>query len=325
MTREILSLLYLSRADVEAAAIDLGEIENAVGACFKARGEARATVPPKMAMHPPLGAVFHAMPAALHEPALAGIKWVGLSADNAARGLPHINSLMVVNDLATGVPAAIMDGTWITATRTAAVTAVGARHLARRDAASLGVIGCGVQAESNLDALRRGWPLTRLRAYSRSRVSAETFCARATAAGLDARVVDQPREAVAGLDIVVSTVPAAPGLTPFLDPEWLAPGAYVSAVDLARSWRADRLVRLDLLATDDREQTRAVAASGQAALQGPFHADLAELTTGRHPGRQSPLQRCMLIHPGFALADIAVADIVLRVARAKGLGTRLSL
>jgi ornithine cyclodeaminase/alanine dehydrogenase-like protein (mu-crystallin family) len=319
------SLLYLSAADVRAAGVSPDALRAAVAAVFaaKARGEAKAE--PKLSVAIAPGHFFQAMPGALLSSGVAGMKWVGVVPAGQTTG-PTISALIVLADLATGAPVAVMDGTWITGARTAAMTALAAGKLARADSATIGFVGCGIQARSHLEALRRVLPrLADVVAYSRSEASAERFAAEAREGGLAAETTRNPREAVEGLDVVVTTVPAAPGLAAFLDPAWLAPGAFASAVDLGRSWVADRLRSLDLLATDEHEQSRILGAAGKLAWGGPYHADLAGLVTGREPGRTDPGQRAMFLFAGHSLADLAAAEAVLDAARRRGIGTALPL
>ena len=113
------------------------------------------------------------MPGALSHPPLAMHKWVGLSDANAARDLPHLGSLVVLSDLASGMPLAVIDGTWITAARTAAVSTVAARRLARPDSKRIGFVGSGVQATGHLAALRwRLFPVAEVAVFSRAHDSA---------------------------------------------------------------------------------------------------------------------------------------------------------
>jgi len=162
-------------------------------------------------------------------------------------------------------------------------------------------------------------------AYSRTRASAERFAAVARAQGMQARSVDQPRDAVEGMDVVVTTVPEGTKVLEFLDPAWLTPGTFTAAVDLGRSWDRTGLRKLDILATDDHEQTRGLAEIGRMPYAGPYAADLAEMTSGAFAGRATPAQRAMFIFSGHALADLAVAQAVYEAALARELGIRLPL
>ena len=319
-------LLYLSRADVEATGVSLAEVEAAVEGVFADKAAGRVVTVPKTGFQPSEeSAHFISMPGSLRSPALAVHKWVGLSSGNAARGLPHLGGLIVLSELASGMPVAVMDGTWITAVRTGAVTAVAARRLARADSARIGFVGSGVQARSSLEALRRNFPIRDVRAFGVPDGHARAFAREAEAQGLAARVAEAPRHAVEGMDIVVTTVPASPGLEPFLSADWLAPGAFASLVDLGRSWRAEGFDTFDRMVTDDHQQTARLAADHSLPYGGPFHAELAELVCGSKPGRQSASERAVFLHPGLALPDMAVAAVVFEGAKARHLGTMLPL
>jgi ornithine cyclodeaminase/alanine dehydrogenase len=318
------SLLYLSEADVASAEIPLDRLRDAVAAVFaaQARGTAQAASKSVLTLGP--GHVFQAKPRVMRAEGLAGMKWIGVI-PAAPNGGQTISSLIVLSDLNSGAPVAVMGGDWITAVRTAAMTAIAAQKLARADSRSIGFLGCGVQARSHFDALRLVLPgLKELVACSRSAASAERFAAMARAAGLAARTRREPRQAVEGLDVVITTVPEGAEVLEFLDTAWVGPGAFVSAVDLARSWKRGTLRALDILATDEHEQTRTMTAAGRMTYAGPYEADLAELVSGSHRGRSSPAQRAMFNFSGHALADLAAAQIVYETAQNKGLGTRLA-
>jgi alanine dehydrogenase len=318
MSRE---LLYLSAEAVAKADVSLDALREACAAAYatKARGAVRAE--PKVAVTIARGHAVQAMPVALPEAALAALKWVTIA---PAEGRPTISALIVLSDLATGETLAVMDGGWITGARTAAMSALAAVRLARPDAASIGFVGCGLQARTHLAALRSVLPkLARVVAYSRTEAGAARFAAEARASGLAAETTNRARAAVEGLDVVVSSVPDAAGFSPFLDPAWLAPGAFASAVDLGRSWHASAIRGLDLVATDDHRQSEALGLAGKLAFAGPFDADLADLAAGAKPGRTSAAERAMFLFAGDALADLAAARLVYETARQRGLGVRL--
>ena len=134
---------YLSSADVEACGLGLADVELAVEAMFASKAEGRAVMKPKLALHAPEQALFLASPGVMDTPPYAGVKWVGV-ADNEACGLPHIAGLILLSDAETGMPVSVMDARWITGVRTAAITAVAARRLARPDSATIGFIACGL-------------------------------------------------------------------------------------------------------------------------------------------------------------------------------------
>ncbi|HYC12782.1 MAG TPA: hypothetical protein VEC75_00940, partial [Stellaceae bacterium] len=314
-------LLYLSESAVAEAGVSIDDIREACIAAYAARARGAVLGVPKTAVTIAPGHAFHAMPIARPDASLAALKWVGILPAVGASGAPSISALILISDVASGVPLAIMGGRWITAARTAALTAIAARHLARPDAGAIGFVGCGVQARSHLAALRRVLPrLRRVVAFSRSEASASAVAAEARAAGMEAETTRDPRAAIAGIDVAVTSVPAAPGLAPFLDPDWIAPGAFVSAVDLGRSWMPGPIARLEIVATDERHQSEALGREGKLATPGPFHADLAELVSGKATGRRDPRERAFFVFAGDALADLVAAHAVYKAALQRGLG-----
>ena len=130
---------------------------------------------------------------------------------------------------------------------------------------------------------------------------------------------------VEGMDVVITTVPEGAAKLEVLDTAWLAPGAFAGAVDLGRSWNRATLRGVDILATDEHEQSRALAAMGRMSFAGPYEADLAELTTSARPERTSDKQRTMFVFSGHALADLAAAQVVYETALERNLGVRLPL
>ena len=155
-------VLYLTQADVEAAGVTMAEVMEAVKVGFREHGEERVEMPPKPGVHSQPNAFIHAMPAWVPALGAVGVKWVGGYPENDRRGLPTITGLLILNDDETGLPVAIMDCIWITAKRTGAATALSAKHLARPESEVLGVLGCGVQGRSNVEALREVFPLRRV-------------------------------------------------------------------------------------------------------------------------------------------------------------------
>lgn len=155
------TLRYLSRQDVESLAIGMEEIIDAVGAALRERGEGTAEMPPKPGVHPRKDAFIHAMPAFLEGMGAAGLKWVSGFPQNLEKGLPYISGLFVLNDVQTGLPLSVMDCTWITGARTGAASAVAAKYLARPESATIGIVACGLQGRTNLEAMACVFPWKR--------------------------------------------------------------------------------------------------------------------------------------------------------------------
>ena len=321
-----MELLYLSRADVERVNLPMSAILAALEEMFREKGEGRTEMPPKPGIHPRPDAFIHAMPAFLPKSGAAGMKWVAGFPENQARGLPYISGLLVLNDPETGLPLAVMDCTWITAMRTGAATAVAAKHLARPESRSVGLLACGVQGRSNLQALDEVFALERVRAYDVRRDVAERFAEEMGGElDLDVTVVDSPRAAVEGLDLVVTSGPILKHPTPVIAAGWLAPGAFASAVDFDSYFQGAALREADRIVTDDLAQMEYYRSVGYFRETPRADSELAEIVCGKKPGRRRADERTIAINLGIALDDMATAIHVYRRARELGLGTVLPL
>lgn len=320
------SILYLARQDVEACQLPMREIIDALDAMFKEKGRGKTEMPPKPGIHTRPDAFIHAMPAYIPSLEAAGLKWVSGYPGNQAKGLPYISGLLILNDPDTGVPLAVMDCTWITAKRTGAATAVAARYLARPDSATAGIVACGVQGRSNLEALACLFPLRRVKAYDLHFEIAERY-AREMSQQLQLEIepVRTLAEAVQGLDLVVTSGPILKHPTPQIEAGWLAPGAFASPVDFDSCWQGAALREVDRLATDDRAQMGYYRQEGYFRDTPEPYADLGEIAAGLQPGRQSDAERTMSLNLGLALDDMATAIRVYHRARTLGLGHELPL
>jgi len=319
-------LLYLSRADVERVALDMGTIIRLLDAAFHEKGEGRVEMPPKPGVHPRPDAFIHAMPAYIPALRAAGVKWVSGFPGNQARGLPYISGLIVINDDDTGLPVAVMDCTWITGHRTGAATALAARHLARPDSGTVAILGCGLQGRTNLLALAELFPLTRVYAYDVSREAQQRYVAEMSRAlGLEVIGVTAPRDAVVAADLVVTCGPILKHPHGTIHADWLQPGAFASAVDFDTYWSPGALAQVDKIATDDRPQFDYYRHVGYFQHTPVPYASLEEIVTGRKPGREHDEERTMAMNLGLAMDDMAVAPEVYRRATAMQIGTWLEL
>lgn len=168
------------------------------------------------------------MPAYIPRLKSAGIKWVSGYPENYKLGLPYITGLLILNDSETGVPLCVMDCTWITAMRTGVATAVAAKHLARRDSETRGILGCGVQGRSNLEALLVILKdLRNVKAYDINRENLRRYVDEMTEKhGVNVIPVDSPREAVEGCDVVVTAGPIRKNPNPAIEASWFSDGGF---------------------------------------------------------------------------------------------------
>jgi ornithine cyclodeaminase/alanine dehydrogenase len=320
-------LLYLSQAEVIDVGLTMAEIIESMEVMFRAKGEGRTEMPPKPGIHPGGGDSFlHAMPACIPDLKSAGIKWVSAFPDNPSKGLPYISGLVIFNDFATGLPLAVMDCVWITAKRTGAASAISARHLARPESSVMGMLGCGVQGRSHVEAMNVLFPLKKVLAYDLSEDARKQFAAEMSSKfDLEVVPVSAPREAASGCDIVVTAGPMMKKPHATIQAGWLDEGAFASLVDYDSYWQPAAMHEADKFCTDDRAQFQSTRQGGYFPDIPTVHADLGELATGQKPGRETAQERTMTANLGLALNDMAVAPLLYQKAREKGIGTWLNL
>jgi ornithine cyclodeaminase/alanine dehydrogenase len=320
-------LLYLSKKDVEAVGLKMAEIIESLEITFRAKGEGRTEMPPKPGIHPGGADSFiHAMPAYIPDLKSAGIKWVSGFPENPEKGLPYITGLLILNDAETGLPISVMDCVWVTAKRTGAATAIAARYLARPDASVVGVLGCGVQGRSNVEALNVLFPLKKVKAYDVDEKAVAQYQKEIQSRfDLQVEPVAAPREAVSGCDMVVTAGPILKTPHATIQAGWLDDGAFASLVDFDSYWHPAAMHETVKFCTDDTPQLRSYQQMGYFQDIPEIHADLGELVTGQKPGRQTPAERTMTANLGLALDDMAVAPLLYQRAKEKGIGTWLPL
>lgn len=322
------AILYLTRDDIAGLGVGMDEVVAAVAAAFREKGEGRVVMPPKLSLHGEEGAFSQVMAAALPAAGGLGVKWVTIVPANAAAGLPTVNGLIVVTDPADGLPAAIMDASLITAWRTGAGVGVAARHLAREDADCVGVLGCGVQARAAVDALAVVLPALRaVRCFDVVEHAAARFsaCLRERHPGVECVVCRAPAEIGCGAGVVVSAITMADEVEPPLDADLLEDGALAVALDYDAAWSAAAMAACDRFYCDDTAQVLATKAAG-ARLQGipvEIAGDLGELAAGRTAGRRDASERLFCMNLGVAVEDVVTAGLVLKRARARGVGLEL--
>jgi ornithine cyclodeaminase/alanine dehydrogenase len=319
-------LLYLSRSDVEVVGPTATEMIELLEAMFRDKAEGRVQMPPKPGIHPAADAFIHAMPAFLPRAGAAGVKWISGYPGNRELDLPYISGLLILNDPDTGIPIAVMDATWITAMRTGAATAVAARHLARRDAQTVGILACGVQGRTNLEALLSVRRIRDVRAYDIDPAAAHRYADEMGARfGVTVTVVHRPREAVEGLDLVVTSGPILREPSPAIEAGWLSRGAFACALDFDSYWTPAAVRTADRFVTDDLPQLEYYRSLGFFRHIPAPDGDLAEIVAGNAPGRQSADEAILCMNLGLALEDVVVGKLIYDRAISLGIGVELDL
>jgi ornithine cyclodeaminase/alanine dehydrogenase len=320
------TLRYLSRQDVESLEIPMEEIIGVVEQALGEKGRGTAEMPPKPGVHPLPDAFIHAMPAFLGGLGAVGLKWVAGFPENPQQGLPYISGLFVLNDAETGLPLSVMDCSWITGVRTGAASAVAARYLARPDARTMGVVACGLQGRTNLEAMSCIFPLERAFAFDIDEKVSRAFAEEmGDKLELEVTPVDRVKDAVAGLDLVVTSGPILKDPTPSIPAGWLAPGSFACPLDFDSYWTAESMREVDRLATDDSAQLSYYRTVGYFTETPEPYADLGEIVTGQVPGREESGERTMSLNLGLAIEDVASARLIYHRAVEAGVGVDLPL
>lgn len=331
MTQPI-HLTWLNGPDVDQLKLTDTEILTAVEDGLRAQGEKKTVIEPRMHLIPDkaFNGHFNVLRGYIEPLGLAGVKIVGDYVNNYTLGLPSEMALLNLFDPRTGMPVAILDASAITDMRTGALTALGARHLARRNSKVLGHIGARGTAWWNVRLLNSIYDFDEIRIHSR-RPESRTAFARRLEQDLGKKIIvtDDWESCVRGADIVVEASRLnAP--TPLLKTEWIKPGAFVvpygtmSAVELSLTDMMDKLV------VDDWGQCkggmfgslRAHVEAGKLS-EHTLHAELGDIVAGTKPGRENDDETILFWHRGLSLSDIALGHTMLKKARALGIGQEL--
>jgi len=324
---------YLGATDVSACALTDDEILGAITASLRAQGDGRTVIEPRVHLIPEASAHghFNVLRGVVHPLGLAGVKVVGDFVDNYTRGLPSEMAMLNLFDPGTGMPIAVLNATSITDMRTGAVTAIGAKHLAKPTSSVLAHIGARGTAYWNVRLLDRLFDFDEIRVHSRRPESRSAFAARLTAdLGKPIVVTDDWESCVRGADIVVEASRLAEP-APLLKTEWIEPGALVvpygtmSAVELSLTDIMDKVV------VDDWGQCRKGLPFGalrehvdtDRLTEDNLHAELGQIVAGHRVGREHDGETILFWHRGLSLSDIALGHALLAKAGEIGVGQQL--
>ena len=334
MTSKV-EFIYLSQEDVRATGIGMPDVMRSVERVLALHDEGKVNLPSKVILD--LGererGRINAMPAHIGgDIEICGMKWIAGFPPNPVKfGIPRAHALIILNDSWTGVPLAIMDGTYISAMRTGAVTGVGAKYLANPDSEVVGIIGCGVQARTQIMALKAAIPsVKRLKGYDvRAEASKQLSTWASQELGIEAMAVGSAREAVEGSDMIATVTVAD---EPIVKDAWLKKGSFFSHVgsyqeeEEAVIFNADKVV-VDLWHEVLHRGTPLLAKLYHAGKirDEKIYANIGEIIRGKKPGRTNREERIFFSPLGLGSEDVAVASFVYQEAKKKGLGVTLKL
>ena len=306
-------LQHISYEECEQLGITTHDVVKSIEDLIRARLEDKMWNAPKAVIIPADGRYMMATLAACTDPPLLAVKSLVLNPRNVDQGLNIINGVVTLLNAETGTPLATIDGNWVTAIRTAGLSAVAATYMGRAQASVVAFIGCGVQALSHLNAFAELFPLKEIRALGRGTKNRDALCEAARAKGLKAIASTSAEEAVTGADLLVTSVTRELGREPFLDARWLRPGAFAAITDIAEPWMPETMPVFQRVVIDDLEQE---AASEPMVNPNLVKGDLSGLVQGKVPGRETQDEINAFVFRGLALGDLALAGLAYQRATA---------
>jgi ornithine cyclodeaminase len=328
-------LQIISKEEVKSA-LSMAQAIQAVKSAFAQLSKGHARVPIRTQLGIPLhDGVTLFMPAYLEETDELGMKMVSVFSGNIEQGLPIVNAIVTLIDPETGLPTAIIDGTYLTALRTGAASGAATDLLAKRGARTVAVLGTGVQGRTQLQAVSTVRPIERALVFDTRREAAEKFRSEMEEAGPPIppkiEVASTAKEAVSQADVVCT---ATTSTTPvFLDSD-VRPGTHINAIGSftpqMQELPAETVARA-LLVVDSREAVWAeagdliIAKKRGLITEASVHAEIGEIVSGTKPGRSSDDQVTLFKSVGNAVQDVSVGARILEEAKKKGLGTVVEL
>jgi ornithine cyclodeaminase/alanine dehydrogenase-like protein (mu-crystallin family) len=326
-----MQIRILGRSDIKAL-LPMADCIELMRTTMIAVSEGRARIPLRTVLPVSNGGLLGNMPGYLAEPECFGVKLLSLFPGNPAAGLSSHLGLVLLFEPKHGLPVALLDAAELTAIRTAAVSGLATRLLARQDAGDLAILGAGEQARSHLEAMLAVRPIRRLRVWSRTAAHAAAFAEEQAAAhGLDIEIAVSAQAAVEGADLIC-TVTGSP--EPILHGDWIAPGAHLNVVGASRIAAAEvdtTAVARSRFFVDFRGSAEHEAGELRRAIDAGavtfdhVLGEIGEVANGTVVGRASASDITLFKSLGVSAEDLAAAHYVLRRAEAEGIGQVVEL
>jgi len=317
--------LILSSPDIEKlitmpAALRIAE------QAFTAYGQGKIQMPAKIYLRlDKYQGDFRAMPAYLEGVEACGMKWVNVHPQNKKHGLPSVMALIIINDPKTGLPLAVMDGTYITNLRTGAAGGIAAKYLARENSSRVALVGCGAQAQTQLMALNEIFDIETVFLYDCLKSQPEIFLKKMRYLDLKMSAAKNIPDCLKNADIVVTTTPSR---RPIVKPEWIKNGTHINAIGADAPGKEELetgILKKAKVVVDDITQAIHsgeinVPMTRKTITRKNIHADLGDIITGKKQGRKSREEITVFDSTGLAILDVAMAHYVYQQARKNKVG-----
>jgi len=321
----------ISKEQVETL-FSMKDAIKAVERCFAAYSDGKTGMPPIVTCYVKnYGGVLEIKSGYLETDCI-GAKVICYFEENPSRyGLPALTGVVVLNDLKTGIPIAIVNAAPITALRTGAAGAVAAKYLARRDSRSVGIVGTGVQGRYQLIGLNELFDIAEVRAYDRIKDSSMRYASEMSSKlGLDVKAVEVPRDAVENADIVVT---ATPSRKPIINSKWVRSGTHINAIGADEPGKQEldpQILTRAKIVVDCLEECKVRGEINSAMSEGiidlcNIYAELGDIVAGKKKGRESASEITIFDATGMAIQDLATSYEIYKIAKEKGIGTTVAI
>lgn len=308
--------------------VDIKESINAVEYAFRQLGKGKVEMPPKLYLYlDKYNGDFRAMPAYI-DGITCGVKWINVHTKNKRFGLPTIMAIIILNDPKTGFPLCIMDGTYITQIRTGASGAVAAKYLARSYSSRIGLVGCGVQARSQLVCLNEIFKIKEVKVWGPDGSLAEKFIK--DMVNIPCKRAKDIQSCVEDTDIIVTTTPSR---RPLVKLAWVNKDTHINAIGADAKGKEEldpAILKKAKVVVDNWEQASHsgeinVPVSRGIITKRNIYADIGQIVSGKKRGRTNPKEITVFDSTGLAIQDLAVANLIYTKALKKKEGKWIDL
>ncbi len=311
--------------------LDMKSAIRAVEKVFRQHGLGHTQMPPKIYLDlPQFGGDFRAMPAFAEGIGKCCLKWVNSHAQNSRYRLPSVMAVVILNDPKSGFPLSIMDATELTSIRTGAAGAVAAKYLARKNSRRVALVGCGVQARTQLLGLREIFKITNVNVWGKEKTDAQKFVKLLQSGREQMSVCSTVEECISDADIIVTTTPSR---KPIVQSPWVKSGVHINAIgaDAAGKQELDPAIFKNAkIVVDDYRQASHSGEINVPVLKGlltpkDIYAQLGQIVCGNKKGRTSAGEITVFDSTGLAIQDLAMADLLYCSALKKKVGLAVNL
>lgn len=312
--------LILSRENIENL-VDIKRVVTCVESVFKEFALGRTLMPSKVYLNlSDYDGDFRAMPAFCVRLRRCALKWVNVHPGNKKIGLPTVMAVVILSDPKNGLPLCIMDGTCLTSLRTGASGAVAAKYLARRDSHVVSLVGCGVQAKSQILALRELFKINEIKVWGYRDKEIRMFINQMRKYKMNFIATKSVKDCVCESDVIVTTTPSR---KPIIKLSWLKKGIHINAIGADAKGKQElepAILKKAKIVIDDWQQASHsgeinVALRKRIISKKNIYAHLGDIILGKKKGRKNENEMTVFDSTGLAIQDVAVADLIYKTAR----------